>query len=216
MPITSSNGFTDDIALEYHRNLLDSPTCIEYLTSRRISLACASAMCIGYVTNVEYSRLNERLVFPYRDLNGQIITYQGRAMYDYEGANQPKYWHTSFEKPKHLMGLYDFGEEITKIGKVLVVEGPFDIAALWMAGIPSVTSLGTSFSSTHAMLLKQFADEVITWYDPDEAGQKATAQTGDHLRQWGLSHRRLNSNLDPADFLVKHGAEKLRRFVWQS
>ena len=150
------------------------------------------------------------MLFPVRDVFGELITFQGRAMFDHLYEGQPKYWHESFNKGEHLYGLYENAPLIVEMGYVVVTEGPFDPAALYECGIPAVAVLGSVFTENHAMLLRYFTDYVFEWLDPDEAGRKAAEKTLKILREWGFKAKSIpNNNDDPSTTLVKEGRQRI-------
>jgi len=62
---------------------------------------------------------------------------------------------------------------------IIMVEGFTDVILLWQGGIRfSVAAMGTAFSEKHTNIIqKSGAVQVITMYDPDEAGNKAASHT---------------------------------------
>ena len=62
-----------------------------------------------------------------------------------------------------------------KTRQAILVEGYFDVIRLSQEGVKNtVASLGTSFSKSHASLLKRFVDEVFIVFDGDSAGLRAS------------------------------------------
>ena len=61
---------------------------------------------------------------------------------------------------------------------MLVCEGYVDVIAMHQAGFTNaVASLGTAFTSQHAMLLKRYTDKVYLAYDSDGAGIAASPKS---------------------------------------
>lgn len=205
----------------YHQRLLSSPKCLQYLRERKISLAVARVLEVGYFDLSQNSGYYDRMVFPVRSLFGEFVTFQGRAMYDWENSKtwdgQPdrKYYHGSGSwKPLNLHGLNYNAELIIKMGFVVIVEGPFDVAALLEAGIPAAAVLGARLSEFHCWLLRQLTDTVYIWLDGDAAGQKGAAYAKQLLTPWGINVKFLGTRLkDPAETLVSKGREYLRGVV---
>ena len=106
-------------------------------------------------------------------MNGAIpLDLGGRALSE---EQLPKYLNSPttalYDKSKTLYNLYEARPAIQKEGKAILVEGYFDALIPYQAGAQNVVaSLGTSFSTSHADLLKRFAEETILLYDGDPAG----------------------------------------------
>ena len=71
---------------------------------------------------------------------------------------------------------------------MLICEGYVDVIAMHQAGFTNaVASLGTAFTSQHAMLLKRYTDQVVLTYDSDGAGVKGGApRDSDLKRGWNV------------------------------
>src|ERR1700722_5717702 len=90
---------------------------------------------------------NHNLIMPYRDVYGEIIGLVGRTLMDDEERRNttiPKYKNTSFDKRRHLFGLYEAKHSIVKNDIVYVVEGQFDCITAHDKGLESVVALGSS------------------------------------------------------------------------
>ena len=97
----------------------------------------------------DYDFFNDRLVFPFYDLQGHVIGFSGRQVTPRE--NTGKYINTGetalFTKGKHLFGLYQARKAIGKKGFVYLVEGQFDVLSLHAVGIENVIAgSGTAFT----------------------------------------------------------------------
>ena len=135
-------------------------------------------------------------------------------MFDHFYEGQPKYWHESFDKGRHLYGLFESMPAIVELGYVVVVEGPFDVAALLECGIPAVAVLGSAFSDTHGWLLRQVTEFAFEWLDADPAGRKAAKNASAILSSWGISHKSLvQTDKDPATTLVVSGKQEIIRRI---
>ena len=88
------------------------------------------------------------------------------------GDGEPKYLNSPetkiFDKSRNLYGL-NFART-SRAKYMLVCEGYVDVIAMHQAGFTNaVASLGTAFTSQHAMLLKRYTDQVVLTYDSDGA-----------------------------------------------
>ena len=85
-----------------------------------------------------------------------------------------------------------------------------DVIALHQAGFDNaVASLGTSFTSGHASLLKRYTKEVYLTFDSDGAGIKEALRAIPILKEVGLSAKVINMKpyKDPDEFIKALGAE---------
>jgi DNA primase len=163
-------------------------------------------------------RFRNRLMIPIHRENGAIVAFGGRAM---EAGQQPKYLNSPetpiYVKGRTLYGLHLSKAAITRAKHAVMVEGYFDVAQAYQAGITNVVaSSGTALTPAQAKLLKRFASKVVLSFDPDAAGQGAAARSSELLVAEGfqVNVAMLPSGDDPDNFIRKSGAaayqEKLR------
>ena len=131
-----------------------------------------------------------RIIFPICDRQGKIIAFGGRAMKD--DTSTPKYINSPesiiYKKRDTLYGLNLALPEIKNTKTVYIAEGYMDVIALYQAGIKNaVAPLGTSFTEEQAKLLKRWADNIILFFDTDQAGEKAAYAAIMISRKCGLS-----------------------------
>ncbi len=175
---------------------------------------------VGLIKSEEQGSLDRfrgRVIFPIRDERGGAVGFGGRALSD---DHLPKYLNSPttalYDKSKTLYNLYDARLAIQKEGKVILVEGYFDVLMLYQAGVQNVVaSLGTSFSESHASLLKRFAEETIIVYDSDPAGFQATLRGLHLLLGAGLRVRiaTLPPGADPDQFIRTHGVNAFSQII---
>ena len=127
-----------------------------------------------------------RVMFPIMDVNNRVIGFGGRVM----GDGTPKYLNSPetrlFDKSRNLYGLNYARSSRKKY--MLICEGYMDVIAMHQAGFTNaVASLGTAFTSQHAMLIKRYTDQVILTYDSDGAGVKAALRAIPILKEVGIS-----------------------------
>jgi DNA primase len=167
-----------------------------------------------------YDRLRGRVTFPIRDTRGRILGFGGRAL----GPEQePKYLNTPespiFRKRESFFGFPLALDPIRRGERVVVVEGQFDLIALHRAGVEAaLATCGTALSAEHARNLRRRTQEVVLFFDGDEAGQRAMERALQVLLPEGLRLRAaaLPAGEDPDSFLRAHGAEHLRKIVDES
>ncbi|MGZ5251846.1 MAG: DNA primase [Caldimonas sp.] len=124
-----------------------------------------------------YDRFRDRIMFPIRSVQGQVIGFGGRVL----DRGEPKYLNSPetpvFSKGRELYGLFEARTAIRKHGYVLVVEGYMDVVALAQSGFDNaVATLGTACTAEHVHKLVRFADEVVFSFDGDAAGRRAAGR----------------------------------------
>ena len=158
-----------------------------------------------------------RVMFPIMDVNNRVIGFGGRVM----GDGTPKYLNSPetrlFDKSRNLYGL-NYAKSSRK-KYMLICEGYMDVIAMHQAGFTNaVASLGTAFTSQHAMLIKRYTDQVILTYDSDGAGVKAALRAIPILKEVGISCKVLNMKpyKDPDEFIKNMGAEAFQERIDQA
>lgn len=121
-----------------------------------------------------YDRFRDRIMFPIRNVKGQVIGFGGRIL----DSGEPKYLNSPetplFQKGLELYGLFEARQAIRSAGYVLVTEGYMDVVALAQLGFPqAVATLGTACTATHVQKLLRQTDHVVFSFDGDAAGRRA-------------------------------------------
>jgi DNA primase len=130
-------------------------------------------------------KFRNRLMWPIKDISGDIVGFGARKLASDEEDQGPKYLNTSetpiYKKSQVLYGLDVAKKEIAKKRQAVIVEGYTDVMAAHLAGITTaVATCGTAFGADHIRILRRllmdddsFRGEVIFTFDGDAAGQKA-------------------------------------------
>ena len=164
-------------------------------------------------------RFRNRLMIPICRDTGSVIAFGGRAI---EADQQPKYLNSPetpiYSKSRTLYGLNLSKAAVRESGFAILVEGYFDCAQVFQAGFRSVVaSCGTALTPAQAQQLRRFTGKVVLSFDPDAAGQGATAKSCEMLVAEGfeVNVAILPAGEDPDTFVRKHGrqgyAERLRK-----
>ena len=172
-------------------------------------------------TNKPYDLFRGRLMFPIFDSFGTIIAFGGRAL----GDEKPKYINSPdslvYNKQNHLYAMNFARKEQSK--QLIVVEGYMDAIAMHAAGFKNtVAALGTSFTDSQLKLCSRYAEEVVFFFDADNAGQKAALRAiqmmMDYLKKLtGINIRiriaKVPDGKDPDEYIKTNGAEKFKDVV---
>lgn len=123
-----------------------------------------------------YDRFRERVIFPIRNVNGEVIGFGGRILKKDEKSakyiNSPQ--SLIYNKSQVVYGLYEAKQAIKEKGFVIVVEGYMDVIMNHQVGIKNViASSGTAFTREQIQLLKRYTDTLLFCFDADAAGQAA-------------------------------------------
>jgi DNA primase len=130
-----------------------------------------------------YDRFRARLLFPVRDTQGRVVAFGGRAL----GPEEPKYLNSP-ETPLYVKGqtVYALDQARTVMResrRAIVVEGYVDCIMAHQYGFgETVAALGTAFTQSQLTLLQRYADEVITVFDADAAGRRASARAEEMMQ----------------------------------
>jgi DNA primase len=128
-----------------------------------------------------YDRFRERVVCPIVLPGNEIAGFSARLVADApkDGPAGAKYINspesTVYKKSRLLYGLAQARESMRTKGRVVLVEGNFDVVSMHQAGFTeTVAPLGTALTSDQVELMRRLANEVVLFYDGDRAGRNAT------------------------------------------
>jgi DNA primase len=166
-----------------------------------------------------YDRFRGRLMFPIRDISGNVIAFGGRVMDD----SLPKYLNSSetplYSKSNTLYCLDMAKEQGRRQGYFIIVEGYLDAIACHQYGVRNaVATLGTALTEGHLRLMRRFVDKLVLIFDPDPAGVKASLRGFDLFVTSGLKVNvvSLPDKDDPDTYLQKHGHDAFAAQLRQS
>jgi len=174
-----------------------------------------------------YDRFRGRLIWPIRDLAGDVVGFGARKLHDDDEG--PKYLNTPetllYKKSQVLYGIDMARRDIAKSQRVVVVEGYTDVMAAHLAGVPTaVATCGTAFGSDHIKVLRRLLmdddrmrGEVIFTFDGDEAGKRAALKAFDDDQRF-VSQTFVAvepHGLDPCDLRLQHGDAAVQALVDQ-
>jgi len=183
-----------------------------------------------------YDRFRGRLVWPIRDVTGDVLGFGARRLFDDD--NGPKYLNSPetplYRKTQVLYGIDLAKREIAKRRQVVVVEGYTDVMAAHLSGVPTaVATCGTAFGSDHARVLRRLlgdtsvgagvqlasgasvGGEIVFTFDGDEAGRKAALRAfGEDQRFYAQTFVAVErSGKDPCELRQEQGPDAVRALV---
>ena len=166
-----------------------------------------------------YDRFRDRVMFPIRNVKGQVIGFGGRIL----DSGEPKYLNSPetplFQKGSELYGLFEARQAIREAGYVLVTEGYMDVVALAQLGFPqAVATLGTACTPVHVQKLLRQTDNVIFSFDGDSAGRRAARRALEASLPYAGDDKTvkflfLPTEHDPDSYIRALGAEAFARQV---
>lgn len=151
---------------------------LHFLTERKdytVAEVEAAGLAFSRDDGSPRDRFRGRLMFPIRNVKGDVVGFGGRAL----GDMQPKYLNTPqtvlFDKSKVLYGIDQAREAIRVADAAVLVEGYVDVITAHQHGFRNVVApLGTALTTEHVALLKKLAPRLYLALDADAAGQRAT------------------------------------------
>jgi DNA primase len=165
-----------------------------------------------------FDRFRERVMFPIRDVRGQVVGFGGRILPTSPLADRlAKYINTSdtplFSKSDLIYGLDKARLAGQSAGYLAVVEGYTDVLMAHQSGLGNVVAtMGTALTPRHVRQLRRYVERVVLVFDADEGGQTGVDRALElFLREdVELAIARLPAGLDPCDLLVARGPEPFK------
>lgn len=236
----------------YRSKLQTNPSALKYITDRGLTAETIEKFGIGFAPdnwrnlseifgsantkylieaglqregkngNEPYDFFRNRLMFPIRNVRGQVIAFSARTM----TGEEPKYINTGetpiFKKGSEVFGLYEAQRFIREKNRAIVVEGQIDVIQLSQAGFKEACApLGTAIRSEHVERLLKVTDHVIFSFDGDSAGRKA-ARRAMELTLPLLKEAQKASFLflpegeDPDSYVKNYGAPEFEKLLSQA
>lgn len=155
-----------------------------------------------------------RIMFPIRDLKEKICCFIGRLENDYK--EDPKY---KIYPNKSIVPLYPLHKIIPEQGRIILVEGLFDLLNLWDQGFRNViVNFGTQgiLDKNNINLLKLLGiNGVDIIFDSDEAGKEGATKLKTLLESEYLNARiiTLKNGIDPGN-LSSTQATRLKERIY--
>jgi DNA primase len=169
-----------------------------------------------------YDRFRDRVMFPIRSVQGEVIGFGGRVL----DQGEPKYLNSPetpvFVKGRELYGLHEARQALRQHGFVLVVEGYMDVVGLAQLGFANaVATLGTACTADHVQKLFRFTDSVVFSFDGDAAGRRAAGRALEAALPHATDTRTIRflflpPEHDPDSYIREHGSEAFGQQIEQA
>lgn len=195
----------------------------------------------GLVSNTSaglFDRFQGRLIWPIRDVNGDVLGFGARKLYD-DDFFDAKYLNTAetrvYKKSKVLYGIDLARKPIAQKRQVVIVEGYTDVMAMHLAGVDTaVASCGTAFGSEHTQVVRRLMGDmdasnmlmpgtaqmhqpgkIIFTFDGDAAGLKAAIKAFNEDQNFIAQTyvAIVPDGMDPCDLRAQKGDLALKNLV---
>ena len=178
-------------------------------------------------TKGSIDRYRNRLIWPVKDISGDVVGFGARKLASDDVDQGPKYLNSPetpiYKKNQILYGLDMAKKEISKTRQVVIVEGYTDVMAAHLAGVTTaVATCGTAFGDEHIRIIRRllmdadaFRGEVIFTFDGDAAGQKAALRAFEDdqkfVAQTFVAVEK--SGMDPCELRQEQGDAAVRELI---
>ena len=166
------------------------------------------------------NRFNSRIIFPIKNIVGDVIAFGGRIIKDGKFAKYINSPETEFyKKGRHVFNLEKAKSFPKKSEEVIIVEGYMDVISIHSSGIKNVVSnSGTALTENQINLIWKFFSEPIVCLDGDSSGQKAALRIAESLLPFikennKISFVSLKNGIDPDDYIKEKGKEVFENFL---
>jgi len=170
----------------------------------------------GLIVGQNKDKFVNRLMFTITDVTGRVIGFGGRTLDD----NVAKYMNSPatvlFDKSNCIYGLEQARHEIVSTGTAVVVEGYTDVIMAHQFGCTNVVAtLGTSFTTGHARILRRYAKRVVLIFDSDVAGTEAANRALDVClaQRIDIKIASVPDGKDPCDFILAAGRDSFEQVI---
>jgi DNA primase len=203
-------GFAPDTGDWLARQAGSAPVPLEDLTKAGVGLLGERSSGSGY-----YDVFRERVMFPIRDVRGQVVGFGGRILPSSPYADRVGKYINSCETPLFIKSELIYGLDQARLagqaaGSLAVVEGYTDVLMAHQSGVTNVVAtMGTALTPRHVRQLRRYAARVVLVYDADEGGSTGVDRALELFvrEDVDLAIATLPAGLDPCDLLAARGAE---------
>lgn len=168
-----------------------------------------------------YDRFRSRIMFPIADANCRVIGFGGRIFEPPGTVKNPekteaKYVNTPatpiYDKSNVLYGFDKAKHEIREKNEAVIVEGYMDCVMSHQAGVKNTVAVsGTALTPQQLKMLRRLAENIVSSFDTDAAGESATRRSLALAAQFDFMRKiaEIPSGKDPADAVLENPARWL-------
>lgn len=164
-----------------------------------------------------YDRFRGRVMFPIISVHGRVLGFGGRVVSD---DDVPKYMNSPesplYQKSRVLFGLHTAHKAIRDKDFAIVVEGYFDVLALFKAGFQNtVAPCGTALTPEQVRIIRRYTANIFPLFDTDDAGEKARMKALEVILNAGATAKyiALPGAKDPDEFFQKNSADSFAKLL---
>ncbi len=178
------------------------------------------------------NRFYSRIIFPIRNITGDVIAFGGRIIEDKKIAKYINSPETEFyKKGRHIFNLDKARAAYNKDQEVIIVEGYMDVISIYSNGIKNVVSnSGIALTENQINLVWKFFSNPIICLDGDNSGQKAALRIAESLLPHVKENNQigfvtLSKGMDPDDYIREKGKKSfqdllssklsIQEFIWK-
>jgi DNA primase catalytic core len=161
---------------------------------------------LGLISEKNYDKYSNRVVYPIYDIQGMIIGLAGRSLTDnkkYAKWINPNVNETNllYNKSKVWYGMDKARHSIVKKDEAWIMEGYNDVIGWHINGMQNtIASCGTAIASQQITELKRLCSKVVFCFDPDPAGIKSMIKYIPEFLKNGFRTEVCLLPCDPDDF----------------
>ena len=166
------------------------------------------------------NRFNSRIIFPIRNIVGDVIAFGGRIIQDKKVAKYINSPETEFyKKGRHVFNLDKAKSVPNRNQEVIIVEGYMDVVSIHSSGIKNVVSnSGIALTENQINLIWKFFSYPIVCLDGDSSGQKAALRIAESLLPYIRENNKigfvtLSNGIDPDDYVREKGKESFEKLI---
>ena len=215
-----NRGIDDEIIKDFKIGL--APKAFDYLhlALNKKNIPTLDQIELGLVKEANdkiHDIFRNRIMFSLTNPAGQIVGFSGRI---YEKSDQAKYIN-SVENVLFHKGEVLYNDNIAslharRLNQIFIFEGFMDVIAVKKAGILNgVATMGTAMTKEHVNLLTRLTNNIVLFFDGDDAGIKAMKRSATMLAERKIIPNAvvLPDGLDPDEYISKFGVEAFNSYI---
>jgi len=216
-------GIGKDIIMEFQIGYV--PENSDYYNSLSKKFSEQEILQTGlFYKNEKYNkfvnRFHSRIIFPIRNITGDVIALGGRIIQDKKIAKYINSPETEFfKKGRHVFNLDKAKSAPNRNQEVIIVEGYMDVISIYSSGIKNVVSnSGIALTENQINLVWKFFSHPIICLDGDSSGQKAALRIAENLIHYIKENNKigfvaLSNGLDPDDYIREKGKDNFEKLI---